>query len=239
VRGKVKTGAKQMKRSLASMLAIGGGGLLGFLAKRVRWTRKPSAGDLAMRRLTKYFIIPVWIGAGFLDYIWHRRTRIETTSGVEESLMHTLMMVEAAPPVLGALFLEINAGVLAWMIGLAFLHEATVLWDLWYTTPRRAIPAGEQITHTFLEAPPFVVAAAAIVTHWDQFLALVGHRGRRNFTVRLQPPPVPAATIAMVAAALVLVGALPHADELRRCIAAKRAGLAGRDTPACLPEVFA
>ena len=128
-----------MKRSLAATLAICGGGVLGYAARH-RWTRRQSPEQMALSRMTAYFIVPVWIGAGFLDYIWHRQTKIETTSGIEESLMHSLMMVEAAPAVLAPLFVEINAGVLAGMIGLATLHELTVLWDLWFTTPRRAIP---------------------------------------------------------------------------------------------------
>jgi hypothetical protein len=227
-----------MKRSLASTLAVAGGGALGLAARRLQWSR-PSAGDTAMRRLTTYFIVPVWIGAGFLDYIWHRRTRIETTSGLQESLIHSLMMVEAGPAVLAGLFLEINAGVLAWMIGLSFVHELTVLFDLSFTTPRRAIPAGEQVTHTFLEAPPFLVTAAAISTHWDQFLALLG-RGREHprFNIRLQRPPIPPSNVLLIFAGLALFGALPHADELRRCVQAKKAGRVGQDTPACLPEVF-
>jgi hypothetical protein len=192
-----------------------------------------------MRRLTAYFIVPLWIGAGFVDYIWHRRTRIETTSGLDESLVHSLMMLEAAPPVLAPLFLEINAGVLGWMIGLSVLHEATVLFDLSFTAPRRAIPAGEQVTHTFLEAPPFLVTAAAISTHWDQFLALLGcGRERPRFQIRLQHPSVGASNIVAMFAALTILGALPHADELRRCILAKKAGTVGQDTPACLPQVF-
>jgi len=227
-----------MKRSLAAALAVAGGGALGMLGRRGRAT-SPSAGDTAMRRLTTYFIVPVWLGAGFLDYIWHRRTRIETTSGLEESLMHTLMMVEAGPAVLAGLFLEINAGVLAGMIGLSAAHELTVLWDLAYTAPRRAIPAGEQVTHTFLEAPPFVVTAAAICTHWEQFLALMGRGAERpRYGIRLQKPPIPWSNVLVILAALGLVGALPHADELRRCIRAKAAGRVGEDTPACLPEVF-
>jgi hypothetical protein len=62
------------KRSLASSAALVSGGLLGLAAKRLRRPRRPAAGDLAMRRLTTYFVIPVWIGAGFMDYLWHRRT---------------------------------------------------------------------------------------------------------------------------------------------------------------------
>jgi hypothetical protein len=228
-----------MKRPFASTIAVIGGGALGLAARHLWSKRKSPAGDVAMRRLTSSFVIPVWIGAGFLDYIWHRRTTIETTSGLKESLMHSLMMAEAAPPVLGGLFLEINAGVLAWMIGLSVLHELTVLWDLTYTAPRRAIPGGEQVTHTFLEAPPFIVTTAAIATHWEQFLALLG-RGteRARFDIRLQRPPIPLAGVLAIFAALGLFGALPHADELRRCLKAEQKGLVGQDTPACLPEVF-
>src|SRR5689334_14162393 len=190
--------------------------------------------------LTTYFIVPVWIGAGFLDYLWHRRTRIETTSGLEESLMHSLMMLEAGPAVLAPLFLEINAGLLGWMLGLSVVHEATVLWDLSFTALRRVIPPGEQVTHTFLEAPPFLVTAAAISTHWDQFLALLGRGGEQpRYGVRLQDPAIPVSSVALMFAALTLFGALPHADELRRCVQAKKEGRVGQDTPASLPEVFA
>jgi hypothetical protein len=228
-----------MRRPLSSTLAVIGGAALGFAAKNMWSRRRGSPGDTAMRRLTTCFVIPIWIGAGFLDYIWHRRTSIETTSGLKESLMHTLMMVEAGPAVLAGLFLEINAGVLAWMIALSSLHEATVLWDLTYTAPRRVIPAGEQVTHTFLESPPFLVTMAAIATHWEQFQALLGHGGERpRYEIRLQRPPISSQNIALIFAALTLFGALPHIDELRRCVEAQRKGLVGKDTPACLPELF-
>ena len=229
-----------MKKSFASAAAVLAGAALGGATKRLFAVRKYEAGDLAMRRLTAYCIIPVWIGAGFLDYIWHRRTKIETTSGLEESLIHSLMMIESSPPVLAPLFLKIDSGVLAGMVGFSVVHELTVLWDLWFTAPRRKIPAGEQITHTFLEAAPFLTTAAAIVTHWDEFLALAG-RGRRDarFGIRLRRPPLPLRSAIAIFAAIGLFGAIPHADELRRCIEAKREGHEGQDTAACLKEVFA
>ncbi len=224
-----------MKLSFRQAAAIAGGAALGHLARKVATRGRPSAGDLAMRRLTAWFIVPVWITAGLLDYLWHRRTSIETTSGLEESLTHSVMMLEAGPAVLAALFLEINAGVLAGMIGLAVLHEMTVLWDLWYTSPRRVIPAGEQVTHTFLEAPPFLTTAAAIATHWDQFRALAGRgHARREMGIRLRRPPVSPAGVLAIFGAMGIFGALPHADELRRCMRAKREGRVGQDTPACL-----
>jgi hypothetical protein len=35
-------------------------------------------------------IVPAWIAAGLLDYIWRRRTKIETTSGPRESLLQSV-----------------------------------------------------------------------------------------------------------------------------------------------------
>jgi hypothetical protein len=216
-----------------------GGAAVGLAAKRLVAKRRATAGDVAMSRFTAYFIVPVWIGAGFLDMIWHRRMHIETTSGLEESLSHTLMMVEAAPAVLAPLLLEINSGVLAGMLGLAILHEATVLWDLRYTNPRRPTPAGEQITHTFLEAPPFLTAAAAVATHWGDFLALFGRgRRRRVMRIRFRWAPIPVSHMLAIFAAMAVFGGVPHADELRRCIQAKRAGRDGQDSPECLAAVY-
>jgi hypothetical protein len=230
----------EMKRFMISVLAAAGGGALTLAMKQLGENRRRSARDSAMRRLTAYAIVPVWIGAGFADYLWHRRTRIETTSGLGESASHSLLMLEAGPAVLSALFLEVNAGVLAAMIGFSVLHELTVLWDLRYTQSRRVTFAGEQLTHTFLEAPPMIVTAIAIITHWEQFLALLGRGSERpRFGLRLQKPPVPAWTVLSIFSALLLFGAVPHADELRRCIRARRAGLVEADTPECLPQVFA
>ncbi|MGA8618300.1 MAG: hypothetical protein WB660_07230 [Candidatus Sulfotelmatobacter sp.] len=53
------------------------------------------AADEAMRRYLMYIIMPVWSVTGFLDWLWHRQTKIETTSGIKESMMHLLMMAEA------------------------------------------------------------------------------------------------------------------------------------------------
>ena len=56
------------------------------------------AADEATRRYLMYIIMPVWSLAGFLDWLWHRQTKIETTSGAKESVMHLLMMAEAGAP---------------------------------------------------------------------------------------------------------------------------------------------
>src|SRR5438270_925920 len=59
-----------------------------------------SKADLAMRRYTLYFLLPLWIVPGLLDYVWHRRTKIESTSGLQESVTHSLMLAEVGVPLL-------------------------------------------------------------------------------------------------------------------------------------------
>jgi hypothetical protein len=58
-------------------------------------TETAQAADEAARRYLMYIIMSVWSIAGFLDWLWHRQTKIETTSRVKESIMHLLMMAEA------------------------------------------------------------------------------------------------------------------------------------------------
>ncbi len=193
-----------------------------------------------MQRYVGYIAFPIWLLAGFLDYLWHRQTKIETTAGLSESLMHTLMLAEGAPVVLGSLFLEINAGVLAMMIAAAVLHEATAIWDVMYTSPRRLIRPNEQHTHSFLEMAPFCVASAAICIYWEQFVALIGRgNDKPDFAFRLRRPLIPVRHVVAIFAAMLLVGGLPHAEELWRCYQAEKRALTGRDTPECARELFA
>jgi len=61
------------------------------------------------RNILMYFILPLWLAAGFADYLCHRAAHIELTSGVKESILHLLQFVEMGIPLLAAMFLEINA----------------------------------------------------------------------------------------------------------------------------------
>jgi hypothetical protein len=45
-----------------------------------------------------YFVLPLWLAAGFADWLCHRASHSETT-GAKESLIHLLMFAEmGAPP---------------------------------------------------------------------------------------------------------------------------------------------
>jgi hypothetical protein len=98
-----------------------------------------------------YFVLPVWLIAGFADWLCHRATHIESTTGAKESLIHLLMFVEVGIPLLAAMFLEINALIIAVMMIVFVLHEATAIWDVRYATTARTVTPIEQHVHSFLE----------------------------------------------------------------------------------------
>jgi hypothetical protein len=45
-----------------------------------------------------YFLLPIWLAAGFADWLCHRASHIEFTTGAKESLIHLLMFVELGVP---------------------------------------------------------------------------------------------------------------------------------------------
>src|SRR3954469_24064015 len=107
-----------------------------------------------LRGMLLYFILPLWLAAGFADYLCHRATHIETTSGWKESALHLLQFAEVGVPLLAALALEINTGVIVLMIICLVLHEATAMWDVRFASRAREIMPIEQHIHSVLEMLP-------------------------------------------------------------------------------------
>jgi hypothetical protein len=235
----------------SAFTALAGVGVLALAAFRKRQTRSATkveiarpatlaATDKAAHRFLMAAVIPIWVIAGFLDYILHRRTKIELTSGPRESLLHLMMLSEGAPVVLAPLLLQVNAGVLA-MIYAAFLaHEATAMWDVDTSVAQRVIPSDEQHVHAFLEGVPFTVAVLYTVLHWGQFLSLAGAGDERaQFDLRLKEPRITLRDAAFISASVLGFDVLPHVEEYIRCLRAQNQGLTGSETPQCAQELFA
>jgi hypothetical protein len=72
--------------------------------RRNRPVPRPKRGSTdpadASLRYLMYVLLPAWFVPGVVDWWMHRRTRIERTSGLPESLIHALMMTEVGVPVL-------------------------------------------------------------------------------------------------------------------------------------------
>jgi hypothetical protein len=182
-----------------------------------------------------YFVLPVWLAAGFADYLCHRAANIATTSGAKESLLHLLQFAEMGVAVLAALFLEINALVLLIMFVCFLLHEATALWDVSYAVETREVTPIEQHIHSFLEMMPLMGLALIAILNWPQFLALFGlgaEEARFDIVLRQGPP---SWIYVVIMLGLVLVfEVLPYLEELVRGLRANKGALVPRrnDRPA-------
>ncbi|MGW1068287.1 diguanylate cyclase [Streptomyces aureus] len=200
-----------------------------------RWRSQPAlripgrADDVenANRRFLLYGVLPLWFVPAVADWVMHRRSDIEHTSGVRESAVHALMMTEAGIPVVAGLTAKINPLVLALMGGAAVAHGATALWDVSLATDKREVRPLEQHIHSFLEVLPVTAAAFTACLHWDQVREIFS-RGTQPDDWKLVPKerPLPAGYLAALAAGVGLCVALPYAEEMVRCLRARRDGTA-------------
>lgn len=176
-----------------------------------------------IRQYLLFFILPLWIVAGVTDYVLHRRTHIETTSGTKESLLHALQLAEAGIPVIVGLMLDINALVLLIMLVALLLHEATALWDVHVAIHRRYVGVFEQHVHSFLELLPLMGVSFVTIVYWDQFLALFGlGMEPARFVLKPKSNPLPSVYLVGALSAAFIFIVLPYGEELWRCLAAAR-----------------
>jgi hypothetical protein len=183
--------------------------------------------DDILRLLMMYFVLPVWLAAGFADYLCHRATHIERTSGWKESLLHLLQFAEMAVPILAALFLQINTGIILLMIVCLILHQATAMWDVSYASALREVKPIEQHVHSVLEMMPLTGLLMVIALHWQAFIALFG-LAPASFGLALKPEPLPWLYVATIMGLTLLFEVLPFLEELIRGLrysgAARRGG---------------
>jgi len=180
----------------------------------------------AAQAVLMYFILPVWLTAGFADYLCHRASCIESTSGWKESLLHLLQFGEMAVPTLMAIFLEINSLIIAIMIVCLLVHEATAIWDVSYAYARREVGPVEQHVHSFLEMLPLMGLLIIVTFHWEQFLSLIGiSREPADYTLRLKQPPLPWIYVSSILSLVMLFEVLPYLEEFIRGIRGRKARL--------------
>jgi hypothetical protein len=158
--------------------------------------------------------LPLWLLAGFGDWLCHRHSQIQHTAGPRESALHLVLYLLIAVPIILALFLEMDFMLLVLMAVCTLAHMGVSLWDTSFAQPRRHISPLEQQIHSYLEMLPLFAVALAIVLHWD---AITHPVWRWSFRVQ----PLPTAWTAGVLVAL-LAGQVLIAEELLRCLAAAR-----------------
>ena len=175
-----------------------------------------------LRSVLMYFVLPLWLVAGFADYLCHRASHIATTSGPKESLIHLLMLTEIGIAVTAAMTFEIDAAVIVLMIIVWAAHEATAVWDVTFAHHKREVTPIEQWVHGYLGVLPLLSLLMVVVLHWSQFLALFGLGTEApRFDIVWKDPPLPWGYVLPIISATVLFEVLPYLEELARGVRAR------------------
>jgi hypothetical protein len=161
--------------------------------------------------------LPLWLLAGFGDWLCHLRSQIQRTAGPWESALHLLLHLLIALPVALSLFLEIEAPLLLLMAVCVLAHMVVSLWDTSFAQPRRHISPLEQQIHSYLEMLPLFALALTAVLHWNAVV-----HPAWQWSKRLDPLPESWTLGVLVA---LLAGLLLIVEEWLRCVrAARRTG---------------
>jgi hypothetical protein len=170
----------------------------------------------AVWNLLVYVVFPLWMIAGFADYLCHRASGMEQATGPRESMIHWLMLAEVFVPLGLAVFFRINALLLGLMIVCLIAHEITGYLDLKLAMATRKVSIFEHQVHSVLEVIPLTALLLVMALHWPQTLALFGF-GHEAADFSLGPKQIPRwGEIVPPAAAFLLFIIAPYAEELRR-----------------------
>jgi hypothetical protein len=151
----------------------------------------------------------LWLVAGFVDYVCHRRTEIAKTSGAPESWLHLLQFLALGMALLLGTLLAITPLVLVLIAAFVGAHSVLAFRDVAYTQGRRFISPLEQHVHGYMEVLPIVAVGLLIVLSWDEMHA-------SPWTLRWKSPlRSPAEALALLGSFFLLAGT-PIVEELIR-----------------------
>lgn len=175
-------------------------------------------------RYVLFVMLPMWIVPGVLDWYWHRDTDIEYTSGLEESLIHSLMMTQVGLPIFAGLLFEVNPLLLSLMLAALATHSVTAIWDVAYAVHHREVKTREQHTHSFLEILPFMAVSFMVCLHAPAtHRLLTGKTQEGDWSLKWKQPRLPVGYLAAMAGVITVGVVLPYANELWRCWRGRRA----------------
>lgn len=168
-----------------------------------------------------YLFLPLWGIAGFADWCCHRATKIELTSGIKESLMHSLMGIQMGIPIILCLIYEVNVLILLICIVTWISHEVVAHCDVRFATNKREISIWEMHAHTYLGSLPLFMLTSIIVINWHVFQQLISldWAGYMSLIVVTEPHGNPSYLTAYLIFMAVLC-VFPYLEENLRCLKA-------------------
>jgi hypothetical protein len=169
--------------------------------------------------LILYGLLPLWGITGFIDWCCHRATQVERTSGLKESLIHSLMGLQLGIPILLCLLFEVNVLILLICTLMCALHEVCAHWDVHYATPLRRISIWEVHVHNYMATVPLYLLMLIAVINWDVALRTVTLQWSGQFTLhRLATPQGGSAYLPGYLAFMAVLCVFPYLEENLRCL---------------------
>jgi hypothetical protein len=180
--------------------------------------------EQAILGLILFGLLPLWMVAGFVDYLCHRASGIEFTTGVKECVLHIVMGFQVGIPVYLALICEVNVLITLLCLATLVAHEAVAIWDVRLATPVRRISTWETHAHAYLLTIPFYTFALVALRNWQVFVdtMTLDWSGQLAFVMR-DAPIGPKGYMGYYFAVVFGLGLLPYGNELYRCIKVRNA----------------
>lgn len=169
--------------------------------------------------LILYALLPLWGIAGFIDWCCHRATKVEQTSGLKESLIHSLMGIQLGVPILLCLLFEVNVLVLLICGAMWLMHEVAAHWDVYYATPRRHISIWEMHVHNYLATLPLYLLMLIVIINWEVAVKAATFDWSGQFTLkRLRNPHGGSGYLPVYLSAMAVFCVFPYMEENIRCL---------------------
>lgn len=173
--------------------------------------------EALLRGFLLYIILPAWVFCGFFDYLCHKHTKIETTTGLRETILHALMGIQIGLPIYLGLFLEVDVLLLLIMLGVLIFHEYVAHHDVKTTYHKREITVWEIHAHSFLEVIPFVIFGLLSLLKWPAFINLITFQWQGHLSLRPKTDPIDSNFIVGYMLFMLVVGIAPYVEEFHRC----------------------
>ncbi len=174
--------------------------------------------DALLVNLILYGLLPLWGITGFIDWCCHRATRIERTSGLHESLVHSLMGLQLGLPIVLCLVFEVNVLVLLICLAAFIAHEFVAHHDVAWSAPQRRISIWEVHVHNYMATIPLYLLMLIVVLNWQVALKLVTFDWDGGFALRrVATPHGSSGYLRGYLTFMALLCVLPYIEENLRC----------------------
>jgi hypothetical protein len=175
--------------------------------------------DQLLINLILYGLLPLWGISGFIDWCCHRATGIERTSGLKESLIHSLMGIQLGIPIVLCLVFYVNVAILL-ICFVAFLaHEVVAHYDVHYSAPLRRISIWEVHVHNYMATIPLYLLMLIMVLNWETVQKLVALDWAGEFAFeRVTQPHGGSTYLRNYLIFMTMLCVLPYVEENLRCL---------------------